>query len=143
MASPYDLFKTSAQAEKEIGIDLDYGAFKIRIARAGGANREFIKCLTRKRKPYRNLIDNDAMDSALADKIMAEVFAETIILGWDGVTDEKGKALPFTRENCIKLLIDLPDLLQDIQVQASTAANFREKELAADAKNSGNVSAGN
>jgi len=66
---------------------------------------------------------------------MAEVYAETVLLGWTGVADENGTPLPFTKENCVKLLTDLPDLFRDIQEQAQRVANFRAADLEADAKN--------
>jgi hypothetical protein len=136
MANPYEMFKTNANAEVERGIDLDYGDFKIRIVRAGGANKKFSQLLTAKMRPYRRQIDNDTLDPAVADRLMAEVYADTIILGWDGVCGEDGKPLSFSKENVVKILTDLPDMFRDIQSQAMLAANFKIEERKEDAKNS-------
>jgi len=54
-----------------------------------------------------------------------EAYAEAVILGWDGVAGPDGAPLPFTRENAVKLMLDLPDLFRDVQEQATKAALFR------------------
>ena len=131
----YDLFKTDAAVEKD-GIELDYGkGGVIRICRAGGANSRFGKLLGDRLKPYRRQLDNGTMDDDVANRIMAEVYADSIIIGWRSIADPDGNDLEFTRENCVRLLIDLPELFRDIQEQAAKVANFRKLDLEADAKN--------
>lgn len=131
----YKTYKTTDTMEKD-GIDLQYGPdCRIRIARAGGSNQRFGKLLGDKLKPYRRQIDNGTMDDAVAAKIMAEVYAETVILGWTGVEDSDGNKLDFNRETCTNLLIDLPELFRDIQEQAQKVSNFRAEEREEDTKN--------
>ena len=131
----YKTYKTTDSMEKD-GIDLQYGPdCKIRIARAGGSNQRFGKLLGDKLKPYRRQIDNGTMDDAIAAKIMAEVYADCVILGWQGVEDFEGIAIPFCKENVVKLLTDLPELFRDIQEQAGKVSNFRAAEREEDAKN--------
>lgn len=138
--SLYSQFKTDGNVENE-GVVLEYGINKagktisIRIARAGGANTKFAKLMEYKVKPYRRQIQNESMDPALAEKIAKEVYAETVVLGWENVEDEHGKELEFTVENVIKLFTDLPDLYTDIQSQAQRTALFRADVLEADSKN--------
>lgn len=138
--SLYSQFKTDGNVENE-GVVLEYGINKagktisIRIARAGGANTKFAKLMEHKVKPYRRQIQNESMDPALAEKIAKEVYAETVVLGWENVEDEHGKELEFTVENVIKLFTDLPDLYTDIQSQAQRTALFRADILEADSKN--------
>jgi len=141
--NPYQMFKTNTAAEADQGIALDYGSFSLRIVRAGGANKRYGQELTRRLKPHRRQIDNDTLDNAVAEKIMAELYADTIVLGWDGVTDADGKELPFSKANCVKLFTDLPDLFRDVQEQAAKVGNFRTEERADDAKNSNSSSATN
>lgn len=143
MASLYDLFKTDEQAETQDGIVLDYGAAgRIRIVRAGGANKRFAQALNSKLRPYQRQLASDTMDEGLAARLMAEVYADTVIIGWEGVADADGAELPYCRANVVKLLTDLPELFRDIQSQAVAAANFRAAELETGVKNSGAVSAG-
>lgn len=132
----YNTFKTDADLEAGAGVDLDYGeAGTITIHRAGGDNKKFSKVLAAKMKPYRRQLQNGTMDDEVAERLMAEVYAEAVIIGWEGVKDEKGKTLPYSKENVVKLLTDLPELFKDIQDQASTIANFRKEEIEAEAKN--------
>lgn len=135
MASIKKLFKTDAELETK-GIVLDYGDYgKIRIARAGGANKAFAKCLERKSRPLRRAIQSEMLDNEQAEKLMAEVYADSVVLGWEGVTDEKGKPIPFSKEACLELFRDVPDLLRDIMEQAQKSALFREEIRETAAKN--------
>lgn len=134
MAGPYSVFKTDKTLERE-GIVLDYGDFKIKIARAGGANIAFQRALAEKVRPYRRQIDAGTLPDDVAEKLFLEVYAESVVLGWEGVTDENGEPLPFTKENAVKLFSDLPDLFRDVQNQAASIANFRAEVTENTAKN--------
>lgn len=130
--NPYELFKTDSNMEAA-GIDLDYGDFSIRISRAGGANQKYLKLLGERMKPHRRRIENGTLDNAVAERLLAEVYADSVILGWTNITDADGQALPFNRDNCVRLLLDLPELFRDIQEQAGRVANFRAAQIEGDA----------
>jgi hypothetical protein len=139
--SPYALFGTDQNMEKK-GIVLDYGGFSIRIARAGGSNKSFAKALELKLKPYRRAMQTDTMDEAVADKLMKEAYAEQVVLGWAStaygegkIPGKDGQAVAFTKEACIQLFSDLPDLYADIREQAQRAVLFKSEETELDAKN--------
>lgn len=138
--SLYKQFKTDDNLEKE-GIFLEYGEsstgkpIRIKIARSGGANVAYAKCMESRVKPYRRQIQNETMDTFLAERLIKEVYAETVVLGWENVEDVDGKPLPFNTENCVALFNDLPDLFKDIQDQSQRAALFRSEVRQADAKN--------
>ena len=137
MASLYDAFSTDRKAEVE-GVILEYpdcGDVEIRIARAGGENKRYLKALERIQKKYRSQLRTDTLSIEQARRIHQEVFAETIILGWKNVTDRDGNDLPFTRENCLKLFQDLPALWEDIFEQANSITLFRESLREEAAKN--------
>ena len=150
----YDLFKMDAELERE-GITIDYGSIKFLLARAGGSNTAFKKLFQSKAKKYRHQIDNKTMSDSAAELLMAQSYAEAIILGWwsrknddrgeaildkDGeeqwvdtievpTADGKGmKKVKYSVKECVKLLLDLPDLFTDIQSMAGESANYR-KEL--------------
>ncbi len=148
--SLYKQFKTDGSVEKD-GVVLEYGisskgkTISIRIARAGGANIRFAKLMEAKVKPHRRSIQNETMDTFLAEQIAKQVYAETVVLGWENVEfpvlDKDGnntdvmEELPYTVENCVRLFTDLPDLYMDIQEQAGRAALFRADIREVDAKN--------
>jgi hypothetical protein len=134
LPNPYALFASDKTAETQ-GIDLDYGPFRITIARAGGSNRKYSLVFERVVGPHRLAIQNGTFDEDASVRLLAQVYAEAIILGWSGVTDAQGQPLEFNTDNCVKLLTDLPDLFSDIQAQAGKAANFRASAVEDAAKN--------
>jgi hypothetical protein len=139
MASAYKLFNVNQQAE-QAGVLMNYGDFRLRIARAGGSNAKFRRLLTAKLKPYRHQLDNDTMDDNVSEQLLKEAYAEVVILGWesrvvkDGVEtwepwlDTPHGKLKYSADNCIKVLNDLPELFRDIQSMASKVATFRADE---------------
>lgn len=135
--SLYGQFKSDANVEVT-GVVIEYGYLRddkgqpdlskpisFRIARAGGANVRFQKRMDAKVKPYRRQIQTETIDLTVLKRLIREVYAETVVLGWDNVTDAAGNVLPFTYDNCLKVFTDLPDLFEDIQEQAARAALFR------------------
>lgn len=140
MSNLFKTFKADENLEKS-GVVLQYGTnsknqpIEFRIARAGGSNVRYTKVLEHKAKPYRRMMQQDSLDRKISDRIMREVYAETVILSWSGVEDENDNDIPFNQENVIKVLTDLPDLFTDIQEQANKLALFRAADLSEDAKN--------
>lgn len=161
--SLFSQFKTSPDLEVK-GILFDYGvnarvrakllaegatpqqateraAVTFRVARAGGANTKFQRVLERKLKPYRRQIQAETMENELAERLLREAYAETVIIGWenvdgeDGVVGRSGESLPYTVQHCFELMTALPDLFKDLQAQAGSMALYRAEVLEADAKN--------
>lgn len=135
MKNIYDKFGTDKKLEQE-GITLDYGdGLEVRIARAGGSNTKFEKAVQAKMRKFGLQAKHDLLDADQMREVMREVLAETVVLGWSGVTDREGNALPFNRENCIKLFKDLPDLFEDVLEQSRKAALFKTVVLEAESGN--------
>ena len=132
--SPYAHFATNEDLERE-GINLDFGDFAIRVARAGGSNKKYAKALHTKMKPHRKAFQSGTLDAKIGNRIMAEVYAETIILGWAGVVDADGNEMVFNKENCIKLFTDLPELFNQVIADAENFRLFKEEEEEDIAKN--------
>jgi len=142
--SMYATFRTDAEAEKN-GVYLDYGSFRIRVARAGGGNKRFAKVLEAKTKPYRRAIQTETMDHERAQDLLREVYAEAIVLGWEtkvagewraGIeAPAGGDLLPVTKENVLATFRALPELFADVQDQSSKIALYRASTQDADAGN--------
>lgn len=128
--SLYAQFTTDKDLEKK-GIVLEYGLnskglpIGIRVARAGGSNAAYAKRMEAKAKPFRRQIQTETIDKKQLEKLVLEVFCETVILGWENVEDQAGNELTYSVENAVKLFTDLPDLFADVQEQAGKAALFR------------------
>ncbi len=144
----YKTFEMDADLERE-GITVNYGTVKFLIARAGGRNKDFKETFQAKAKRHRTQLDNETMSDDMADRIMAESYAEAIILGWwtrkedehgepvlkageeqwdDVIENSTGKRVKFSVENCVKLLLELPDLFTSLQSYATKSANYRKEE---------------
>ncbi len=132
------LFKTDERVEND-GVVLDYGDTRIRIARAGGANKRYAKLLDKMTKPIRRAIAAGTLDNERAMEILMEAYAKTVVLGWETRADDQwvpgispadagvdGKnLLPLTPENCLLVFKNLPDLFQDVRQQAESISLFR------------------
>lgn len=142
MASPYKLFKTDPDNERK-GTVINYGDEAwFRIARAGGSNKPYLDAMGARLKPFRRQIQTETMDDKVADRIVLEVFVDTILLGWgskehgDGrIGDEEGNPLEFGRDNALKVLTDLPELFQALRAESERLANFNAASKEDDAKN--------
>jgi len=133
--SLYKLFKTDPRCETE-GVTLDYGdGVKIRIARAGGSNKNYIKAMDRLGRKYHRELGLDILPEETATRLYQELYADSVILGWEGVSDEAGNLLPFSREAVLKVFADLPDLWNDVRAQAQSIELFRADLTEREAKN--------
>ncbi len=127
--SIYDKFATDKNAEQQ-GVTLDYGdGLEIKIARAGGSNVRFEKAVQARMRKYELQSKHGLLEPEQMRTIFREVLAETVVLGWSGVTDREGNTLPFTKENCVKLFTDLPDLMEDVLEQSRKSALFKQSVL--------------
>jgi len=128
MGNPYELFKTSQDAENA-GILVNYGDFAIKVKRAGEGNKAFKRAFTSFSKRHKTSIDMETLDDDVAKAALIKIFAEHVLVDWVGVCGEDGEALEFNSENATKLLTDLPALFQDLRQRALDFRNFRTKEL--------------
>ena len=80
--NPYAAFETSKSLETD-GIFVDYGTFRVRVARAGGSNRRYQTLLEQKARPHRRAAALGTLDQDIADRIVAEAFAEGVIRDWE------------------------------------------------------------
>ena len=136
-------FKTDQTLERQ-GVVLDYGTTRVTIARAGGANRDFARVLEAKTRPFKRAIQTETMDNVKARELIMETYVDAVIRDWQtkvgdewkqGIEGPSGELVPFTKENVLAVLKELPDLFDDIQAQANKAALYRQVVLEADAGN--------
>lgn len=141
--SMYKLFKTDPNLEKS-GIVVDYGDFRVTLARAGGANRRFAQVLEAKTKPFKRAIQTEMMDNERGLQLLRETYAEAVILNWEvrqgddwvqGIEAPDGSIMEFSVANILETFKNLPDLFTDLQEQASKAALFRQTVRENDAGN--------
>ena len=85
----YGSFRSDIDAEQE-GVVLDYGPFRVTIARAGGSNKAYERVLEALTKPYRRAIQLETLDAKVSEKIMKEAMAKAVILNWEVLVDADG-----------------------------------------------------
>ena len=138
--SLHDQFETNASKEIE-GVEIKYAPNKDKsvptfiVCRMGATNKRYQKELDRVTKPYRRQMQLGTMDNTVAESLMMGVFIKTILKGWSGVQNKKGEEIPFNEETATELFLQLPDLYEDLQAKAGSAALFREEALEDEAKN--------
>lgn len=138
--SMYSQFKTDEVLEQN-GVVVEYADFRVTLARAGGANKQYNKALNAKTKLYERQISTRTIDPDVANRLVREVFAATVVKNWEvktGANDEDGNAIwevgiegpdgdkiSFTPENVIMTFVNLPSVFDDIQETANGAAIYR------------------
>jgi hypothetical protein len=125
----YDIYKTDDEIESQKGIELDFGSFSIRILRAGNANKKYTMAMKKHGKKYKTQLEDQFIENEEVRAIMIIVYAESVVIDWKGITDKTGKEMPFSKENCIKLFNDLPELFKRITQEAENFTNFKKEEI--------------
>ncbi len=134
--SIYELFETDTTMEQQ-GIVVDFGDYgKFKIARAGASNIKYTDSFKTRYKPYQKLVRQNKMPESVAQKLLIEVYADAIILAWEGVYDRKLKPIPYTRANVVQVMTDLPDLFSQILTESQNADLYRKEFIEDAGKNS-------
>ncbi len=138
--SLYDRFKTNPENEENgVWVAYEGGDVRIKIARAGGANKKYTTASARMQAKGLTIEEQQSLvaGSSLSDEIHEKIgkidiraFAQTIIKDWENVVDEDGKEMEFSEENAFKLLSDLPELYTDIRIKAFNLKFFNQKTVA-------------
>lgn len=149
MADMYGQFDTDKSLEKD-GIWIDYGSFRVLLARAGGANKRYLSYAEAKTKPLRRAMDLGSLSNDRSEAVLHDIFAQTVILNWqyaktenedgsvewaDGIPAKDGTTMPVNKENIVATFKNLPNLFFALQADASSAALYRQEDMDDDAKN--------
>lgn len=131
----YALFETDSTMEQQ-GVVVDFGPYgRFKVARASGSNIKYAAAFKRLNKPYQKMLKRNTMPEALAKKLLAQVYAESIVLAWEGILGRDNQPIPFTKENVVKVLLDLPDLFTQIIAESQNAESYRREYVEDAAKN--------
>lgn len=114
----------------------------ITLSRMGVSNKRYTTRLEEVMRPHQSALANDSMDNDLARKLLQEVFADTVLIGWGNLpkseltgNPEDTELLPFNRDNAMALWAEMPELFTDWQERAKKSATFRTAGLKANAGN--------
>lgn len=143
--SLYKLYRSDKDLERQ-GVWLNFGEnsdgqeIRVKVARVGGSNHRYAKAMERATRPHRRAIAAGTLSDAQSRRIFYEVYADTILLDWEGVQGPDDKPLPYNRENVLKVFNDLPDFFNVIREQAEQLSNFQDGGLEDDLGNCGQSS---
>lgn len=140
-------FGTDVEKECE-GVAIQYGSNEdgsipaFHISRMSRSNVRYTKRLEVATRPYRRQIELGTLDNDVAERIFMQVFVDSVLKGWEniklsdvtGIEDDEGFAT-FNKENAMKLFERLPELYDDLQAQAKSAAIFKDEEIEDATKN--------
>lgn len=132
--SLYARFKTDQNREiTGVVHEVDDGV-TVTLARWG--NPKHIEAENKARAPFKSIFASGReISPEVAKKIQIQAMVGTVVVDWNGVTTDAGEALPFTRENCIKVLTDLPDFRSMCIGLAQDVDHYRAQQVEADIKN--------
>lgn len=120
---------TDADREATTGVWRAYGPkVRLKILRAGGANKRFERIRDNLLKPYRKKLLRGTLDPDTTMDVMRESYARAIVLDWEGVTDENGELVPCTPENVEELFLQVPALFDEVVEDSTSLATFAEGE---------------
>ncbi len=127
----FSKFLTDPEAE-EAGVWVEAGdGLRLRVARTN--NARYRRALAEAARPNREALRGPG-GPELLDRILLDVFADTVLLGWEGLEDEEGKPLPYSRavaRQCLERSRDFRDLVGSL---AERQEQFRKKEAEAAGK---------
>lgn len=150
MANPYASYNMSPDKEKG-GTYIEAGAFRIKVARAGGKNVKYTNTREGLTKPHRRAIQTDTLPQEIQDRLNAELAAKALVTSWEvdqnfGETNEAGAALEpnwivnkmhdpddgsivdASVDLMIKTFLKYNDLYLQVAGWASDAENYLDKE---------------
>jgi hypothetical protein len=146
----YEQLETDKALETK-GVEINYGSFRVTLARAGGSNKKYERLLDARAKPHERARKTGTMDNDVAIEILREVYADSIVLHWEtknakgeweiGIEAKSKKAgdpiklVPFTRDNVVQAMIDLPELFMWFKEDAEKLALYLIQYQEADTGN--------
>lgn len=126
-------FATDTALENEgTWVDIGDGATLL-VARKG--NRRYRDRMRTLLKPHRASMRAETMPDDLADRLLIEAEAETILLGWEGIEDADGNPIAYSTKEAKRLLSEHKDFRALVDELSSTAETFRAQEIEEGAEN--------
>ena len=120
-------FQTNKSAEEEgIWVDVDGNGTKVKVARIN--NPRYKKYFQKITKPYKRQIRNGTLAEELAEKLLVDALANTILIDWQGFT-KGGEPFPYSVDNARSFLQESADFRDFVSDAANEMENFRSEEL--------------
>lgn len=118
----------------------NFGDLEVKLARWG--NTRFNNMFSAMTRNKQRQIARQTLDSAEQERIILEVVARTVLLGWRNMEID-GEPVEYTWQDGFAVLDAIPELFRDIQDLSQDESFYRKKQLEDEAKNSETLSDGN
>lgn len=116
-----DKTKTQEGVWCDTGID----GLRLRVARIGNlAYRDYI---SKNSKALQAQARRGQIEIAEVERINKDAAAKHILVGWEGMEEDNGKAIPYSSERARKLFDELPDLYDMTMEYAQNMSLFLEQ----------------
>jgi hypothetical protein len=142
--NPYAKYQIDKEIQR-VGVYFEDEDVRVRMTYAGSENTRYDRMLKLKLKPFETQIKNDNFPDEMFHKVLGEVYAATVVLGWEvknengefvqGIYDETGEVLPVTEANMCKAFALGNRLFQDCIKVATNFNLFRQGQKEEDSKN--------
>ncbi len=134
MISIFKQFKTNESKESE-GVWVYFGdedkpdtpAFL--ICRSGKSNKKYIRELERATSKNKGSFRSGKIPSDIMESIALKVFCKTVILDWKNIINLDKETIPFSYENAKSLMLELPDLYDQLSIFSQDFGNFKDEEM--------------
>lgn len=127
MSGFLDRYQTDKSLEEE-GVWVDFGGgVMVKVARITSAKSREVR--RRLERPLARKNRNEELTLDQLEHLMIEQLSQAVVKDWKGVTDEKGKELPCTVENCRDILNKFPDFREDVATVSMEKATFQQNRM--------------
>ena len=133
-----DHLKRDLAIEGETGTELGLeGGITLIVLAATDANTRW-KARREQVRAELNRLTNAKADAKRSRDYLAGVYADTIVKDWRGVMDKAGNAIPFSRDACKALLVQVDDAFTAVDAIIYDTKNFRGARIEAIVEQVGN-----
>lgn len=120
-------YKTNEDLEKN-GVNMALNKdVSFRVRRFNSSNPRVKAAMATYYKPYARLIEMGTMPPEKAEELNIRLFIDVCLVSWEGLTDENGEPIPFSKEKAFDVLKSLPDVFATLWKNANDFANFKEE----------------
>jgi len=102
-----------------VGINIKDDPIIMVVAEAGSPHHRKIQ------RKYDKALETSRRNSEKRRLVLSKIVAESLLKGWSGVLDSKGKEVPYTVENGIEALMKYEKLSFEVMEAATDPENFR------------------
>lgn len=133
------LFKTDENLETA-GVWQDLGdSIRVKVARFNNTNHK--RVMEGLMKPYQHMLRRGNLSEEIAEKILVQGMARTILLDWEGL-EEDGKPIKYSMKNAERIMMEFKDFRDLVHNISQSMEIYKIQEDAETEKNSKPTSTG-